>query len=212
MNGALAQHDGLLVDVSAALASRRPEALEAAFRAAIDGGVEGLQVEEALLQAYLFLGYPVALEAFAVWRELSGRPADLPAPHDPGTWGSRGEAVCRLVYAGQYGRLRENVRALHPDLERWMVWEGYGKVLGRPGLQLRVRELCIGALLAVLDAPRQLHSHLRGALHTGASVEEVEEAVERALGYAEGEARERARETWHQVQDRWKASGRSAGG
>ena len=81
------------------------------------------------------------------------------------------------MYGGQYERLRRNVRDLHPDLERWMVVEGYGKVLGRPGLDLATRELCIAALLAVLNTPRQLYSHLRGALNAGASPEEVEETL-----------------------------------
>jgi 4-carboxymuconolactone decarboxylase len=69
-----------------------------------------------------------------------------------------------------------------------MVEDGYGRVLGRPGLDLAVRELCIVGLLCPQDAPRQLYSHLRGALNTGASVEDVTEAVALA---AEGLDRER---------------------
>jgi 4-carboxymuconolactone decarboxylase len=88
-------------------------------------------------------------------------------------------------------------------MERWMVEEGYGKVLGRPGLDLRDRELCIVALLAVLDAPRQLHSHLRGALNVGTPPPEVAEALEAALELAPPGAAVRARETWAAVRDRW---------
>jgi 4-carboxymuconolactone decarboxylase len=92
-----------------------------------------------------------------------------------------------------------------------MVVEGYGKVLGRPGLELRVRELCIAALLAVLGATRQLHSHLRGALNAGASCEEVEHALALALPYAQPDARLRAEETWRAVRERWAAAGRAGG-
>jgi hypothetical protein len=50
-----------------------------------------------------------------------------------------------------------------------MIVEGYGKVLGRPGLDAGdVRELCIVALLAVAGRAAQLYSHLRGALNAGA--------------------------------------------
>ena len=49
-----------------------------------------------------------------------------------------------------------------------MLAEGYGKVLGRPGLALEVRELCIVAILAGQDAAPQLYAHLRGALNVGA--------------------------------------------
>jgi 4-carboxymuconolactone decarboxylase len=66
-----------------------------------------------------------------------------------------------------------------------MVEGGYGRVIGRPGLDLATRELCIAALLAVWGAPRQLHSHLRGALNAGASPDEVKESVEIACEMAQ---------------------------
>ena len=63
-------------------------------------------------------------------------PVELPNAETLATFEKtdRGEEVCRTVYGGQYEGLRRNVRDLHPDMERWMVVEGYGKVLGRPGL------------------------------------------------------------------------------
>lgn len=83
-----------------------------------------------------------------------------------------------------------------------MVVEGYGKVLGRPGLDLPVRELCIVALLAVLGAPRQLHSHLRGALNAGAFVEQVEMAVAEAESSSDSERGAEARAVWNRVLER----------
>jgi 4-carboxymuconolactone decarboxylase len=124
------------------------------------------------------------------------------APADWSGWTERGEAVCRTVYGGQYEGLRGNVRALHPDMEQWMVTEGYGKVLGRPGLDLATRELCVVALLAVAVAPAQLYSHLRGALNAGASPEAVEEALAIAARASSDEAVTLARETWRRVRRR----------
>lgn len=198
--GALSPSVEALVAASAALASRDPGAL-ARFLERADAVAEAAEVEEAILQSYLFLGYPVALNAFALWREVSGRPAPPPAA-DAHAWEARGRDVCRTVYGGQYEGLRENIRRLHPDMERWMVVEGYGKVLGRPGLALDVRELCIVALLAVLDAPRQLYSHLRGALNAGASEAAVEGALELAAGSSTPEVASRARATWDRVRER----------
>ena len=66
-----------------------------------------------------------------------------------------------------YERLRENIRDLHPLLDDWMIVEGYGKVLSRPGLDLARRELCIVAACAAAAQDRQLHSHLHGALNVG---------------------------------------------
>jgi 4-carboxymuconolactone decarboxylase len=66
-----------------------------------------------------------------------------------------------------YERLRGNIRRLHPDLDDWMIVDGYGKVLSRPGLDLARRELCIVAACAAAKQDRQLHSHLHGALNAG---------------------------------------------
>jgi 4-carboxymuconolactone decarboxylase len=82
-------------------------------------------------------------------------------------WRERGEQTCAAVYDGMYEKLRLNVRDLHPALDSWMVVDGYGKVLSRPGLDLPRRELCIVAACAAMGQDRQLHSHLRGALNVG---------------------------------------------
>ena len=63
-----------LVRLSAALAARAEDMLEARLRALASAGpAVALEVEETLLQSYLFLGYPAALNALALWRRLSGR-------------------------------------------------------------------------------------------------------------------------------------------
>ena len=80
-----------------------------------------------------------------------------------------------------------------------MVVEGYGKVLGREGLDLRDRELCIVALLAVQGAPRQLFSHIRGALNAGASSPEVEATLAVAGSWMSDSGVREAREIWRQV-------------
>jgi 4-carboxymuconolactone decarboxylase len=190
-----------LIRLSAALARRDPEGLRRAMGACVSLADPGW-AEEVILQSYLFLGYPVALNAFGMWREVSGRKADAAVPDAWDRWTDRGEEVCRTVYGGQYEGLRRNVRDLHPDMERWMVVEGYGKVLGRSGLDLPVRELCIVALLAVLGAPRQLHSHLRGALNAGAFVEQVEMAVAEAESSSDSERGAEARAVWDRVLER----------
>jgi len=87
-----------------------------------------------------------------------------------------------------------------------MVVEGYGKVLGRPQLDLATRELCIVALLAVLGAPRQLYSHLRGAMNAGADPSEVEETLEAARGYLDVLGWDEAQEVWCQLRARPKGT------
>jgi 4-carboxymuconolactone decarboxylase len=140
-------------------------------------------VEEIILQSYLFAGFPRALNAMRAWRAASG---DLPPDESPAArggieqWRRDGERTCAVVYGDAYERLRDTIRALHPLLDEWMIVEGYGKVLSRPGLDLKTRELAIVAACAGARQQRQLHSHLHGALNCGASVGELD-ATLRAL-------------------------------
>ena len=161
-------------------------------------------VEEVLLQSVLMLGYPRALAGFGAWR--AGGAATPPA--DPGAeygrvkeWTRRGEAVCRTVYRDNYDKLRANVRVLHPALDAWMLTEGYGRTLARPGLDLRRRELCVVAQMAVLDAPRQLHSHLRGALNAGATPAEIDQALGAVGALMPPEQRKQVMDLWQSVRD-----------
>jgi len=138
-------------------------------------------VEEVVLQSYLFAGFPRALNAAREWRRISGRSApdsDEGEDFDQASrWRTEGEATCAIVYGPFYERLRHNIRQLHPALDAWMIVEGYGKVLSRQALDLRRRELCIVSACAMARQDRQLHSHLHGAKHAGASPEEVLGAI-----------------------------------
>lgn len=210
---AVARGSAALAELSAGLAAADVGELEPLLRRAADEAGPAA-VEETILQSHLFLGFPAALRGMRVWRRLregggpdgdEAGPAPEPAPEEPDRWEARGEEVCRRVYGSAYHGLRRNVRRLHPDLDAWMIRDGYGKVLGREGLDLAARELCIVATLAADGSPRQpLHSHLRGALRAGAGPARVEAALEAGLARREepGEARA-ARELWRRVRERW---------
>jgi len=139
-------------------------------------------VEEVVLQSYLFAGFPRALNAAREWRRASGRPAPDSDPGEDFTnaaqWRQSGEAACATVYGPFYERLRHNIRQLHPALDAWMIVDGYGKVLSRPALDLKRRELCIVSACALARQDRQLHSHLYGALHSGATPAEVRASID----------------------------------
>jgi 4-carboxymuconolactone decarboxylase len=98
-----------------------------------------------------------------------------------------------------YDRLRVNIRELHPALDAWMIVEGYGKVLSRPGLDLKRRELCVVAACAVLEQDRQLHSHLHGALNAGATTAEVDETLAAVGDMLDARTRERVAHLWSRV-------------
>ena len=165
-----------LVRLAAAIAAQGESAMRASVVEAV-AHVRPEWAEEVVLQSYLFAGFPRALNASREWRRASGRAA--PASDDGEQfdrweqWAAAGKATCAVVYGPFYDKLRENIRALHPALDAWMIVEGYGKVLSRPALNLRVRELCIVAACAAAEQDRQLHSHLHGAIHAGASAAEL---------------------------------------
>ena len=190
-----------LLRLSAALGTRHAGAIRAEMEVAREEA-DPRAVEEVILQSHLFIGFPDALNALGTWREVSGLAAPPPISEDPAAWEARGERVCTAVYGANYEKLRENVRTLHPDVDGWMVAGGYGRVIGRPGLDLATRELCIAALLAVWNVPRQLHSHLRGALNAGASVADVDGAVEIACGFLSPEEADAVRSLWGDIRSK----------
>ena len=203
----------VLVRASAAIGAGREDALEEALRAAFErtragGPPSATAVEEMLLQSHLFAGYPATIRALETWRRVAGEPEAPIVEADIAGWAARGEAVCERVYGGQYERLRDRVASLHPELDRWMVRDGYGRVLGRPGLSLPVRELCVVALLCAQDSEAQLYSHLRGARQVGASEEEVEAVLHVASELLPAARREAARRVWTTLLARRRPRGR----
>ena len=164
-------------------------------------------VEELLLQSVLMVGYPRALIAFAVWRKFSALAApDADEGQDygqVGEWTRRGEEVCAQVYGDNYSKLRDSVRALHPAIDAWMITEGYGRTMGRPGLDLLRRELCTVAQTAVLEAPKQLHSHLRGALNAGASFGQIDGVLSIVNPLLSFDQWKKIKELWRTVREGW---------
>ena len=164
-------------------------------------------VEELLLQSVLMVGYPRALVAFTVWRKFSGVPApreDAGADYaQVAEWTRKGEETCAVVYGDNYRRLRESVKQLHPAVEAWMITEGYGRTLSRPGLDLLRRELCTVAQTAVLETPRQLHSHLRGSLNAGASFGQIEAVLSVVNPLLSFDQWKKIKELWRTVREGW---------
>ncbi len=192
----------LLVRLSAIITSGSEEELRDGF-ASVRDTVPPVWVEELVLQSYLFAGFPRGLTAAREWRRISGR--DTPEIDDGADysnadlWRKSGEVTCAKVYGARYDALRANVRELHPALEAWMIVEGYGKVLSRPGLDLQRRELCVIASCAAARQDRQLHSHLHGALNVGVPKGDVEAAID-AIADILGEADARkVRMLWARV-------------
>lgn len=185
-----------LVRIAAAVAGAGESKTRQVMESAV-GSVDPALVDEVILQSYLFAGFPRTLNAARAWRSVSGAAAPAADPEaelsNGSDWVGRGEETCRTVYGESYDLLRRNIRELHPALDSWMITDGYGKVLSRPGLSLLVRELCIVAACAAAGQQRQLHSHLHGALNAGASSSQIKGALDSVSDMVEGEDLEKYR-------------------
>ena len=210
MTTALDEPTIVLIGLAGAVALGKEGELRQRIALAQSADVPHHWVDELLLQSVLTVGWPRALVAAGLWRatvETVAEGGDLDLDYDAAPeWLRRGEATCRIVYGNNYAKLRRNVAALHPALDQWMVTEGYGRTLSRPGLDLKRRELCTVAQTAVLETPHQLHSHLRGALHAGATAEEVEAVIHLINPLLPHDDWNDVKALWDTVRDVWSKS------
>jgi 4-carboxymuconolactone decarboxylase len=194
-----------LVRIATATAQGDEAALRERMVAARALQVPAAWVEELLLQSFLNVGYPLALVAFGVWRSVAGPTKETGEPIAHAEWErwvTRGEQACADVYGRTYHKLLLNLRALHPAIEPLVVVDAYGKILGRPGLDAKRRELCTLAAIAMLDADRQLHAHLRGALNTGSTREEIDAVLAVIEADLDPDRALRVWELWADVRER----------
>jgi len=168
---------------SAAITIADEELLTVAIGLGRRHGVTRDQFYEIVLQSYLFLGFPrMLIAATHLYRVMPD--GTRPVGHASATgaefrsWQSDGLALCRRIYGDAFEPLRVQVESIAPEIFQWMVLEGYGKVLSRPGLDIVNRELSIVAFLMVENRSRQLFSHMRGALNVGASEDLLRTVIE----------------------------------
>jgi alkylhydroperoxidase/carboxymuconolactone decarboxylase family protein YurZ len=146
-------------------------------------GVERTAIYETILQCYLFLGFPRMIEAGLAFNQVFGDLADSNeiksiSVEESEKWFQNGSDLCRKVYGKNYDRLKKRFLSVSPEIFRWMVVEGYGKVLSRPGLTQIERELAEVTALIVDNRQRQLISHVIGSLNVGADFAIIRNVVE----------------------------------
>jgi alkylhydroperoxidase/carboxymuconolactone decarboxylase family protein YurZ len=149
---------------------------------------------ECVLQAHVFAGFPRVVEAYGVLASCGGlgetSPEEILGESDEH---ERGRALFERIYQQDAPKVRAMLHAGHPDFARWIEGHAYGRILSRPGLEPRVRELLAVAGLAALGQDRQVASHARGALRCGATAAEVAEVIEAIAERIAPERSERAR-------------------
>jgi alkylhydroperoxidase/carboxymuconolactone decarboxylase family protein YurZ len=187
----------LLALLSAVIAVGNEKLTEEAIRQLDAHEVNRTAINETILQSYLFLGFPRMIDASLAYNRVYGDQSDDSdisrfTDEESKKWYTEGKALCRRVYGKNYDRLKKRFMAMSPEVFRWMVLEGYGKVLNRPGLSHIERELAEVAALIVDRRERQLVSHVRGSLNVGASIELIKKVNTDIKPLAGNEASEMA--------------------
>ena len=79
----------------------------------------------------------------------------------------------------------ESLKDIAPELSRFIIEYSFGDIYGRPGLDMKMKELSVvAALTAMGNARPQLKVHRNGALNVGASIEEIKEVMIQMAAYS----------------------------
>jgi alkylhydroperoxidase/carboxymuconolactone decarboxylase family protein YurZ len=94
------------------------------------------------------------------------------------------ETMRRLWGEETAERMRAVWKTAHPDVERYITAFALGEVWSRPVLDLKTRSLICLAAAVALEREGQIRLHTQGALHSGATPDEVREAILQLMIYA----------------------------
>lgn len=154
----------LLALLSAASVLRKKNYFGIILEQLLKNNTPSKKIYEALLQTYLFAGFPSALVSLKIFHKTVSKQKKYNG-FDLKKYFSRGKRNCKLIYADKYDNLLKNIRSFSPEMAEWLIIEGYGKVLGRKGLSLKEREICIVSILSAMKFEDQLYSHIIGAIN-----------------------------------------------
>lgn len=175
----LSSTDRALVRVCTAIALGDWDELRAAHGQA-GAGEPDRAWREAVLQTHLFVGFPRLVEAYAVLEQVGGLGSPESEEEEPSERqrAARGRELFDRIYGSQAEIVRSSLQRYAPDFAHWIEAHAYGRVLARPGLDPKRREIFACACLAALGQEQQLASHARGALRLGASESELHDMLD----------------------------------
>ena len=175
-NGKKISEIELLALLSAASVLRKEKQFDLILKEMLAQKYSLNKIYEALLQTYLFAGFPSALISLKKLSNIKSNNKNYDG-YDFIKYKTCGEKNCREIYGNKFDKLISNVKSFSPELSEWLIVEGYGKVLGRKGLSLKEREICIVSILAALKFKDQLYSHINGAVRVKTKIEVIKKII-----------------------------------
>jgi len=94
------------------------------------------------------------------------------------------EVMRRLWGEPMATELRTTWQQADPDIERYITGFALGEIWARPTLDLKTRSLICLAAAVALEREGQIRLHTHGALHSGATADEVTETILQLMIYA----------------------------
>lgn len=167
-----------LIKIAFYLACKDWEKLESELQIYTRQNYQRHFIDELFLMSYLFLGFPAMISAFEILQRINQNKKQsykINKKNDYNLWEKRGLKLFKKIYADKSYKLLLKAKRMHPEVVKWMITEGYGKVLSRKFLPIRNREFIIITFLVVSFYPKQLHSHLKGTLNVGATINDIDQ-------------------------------------
>ncbi|MBD3168809.1 MAG: hypothetical protein GF307_04960 [candidate division Zixibacteria bacterium] len=147
------------------------------LRASIDTGHSPREIYEGVLQCYLSLGYPRAIEGMKILRSVfksAGIEVGYAAGIAHDNYEQYGDELFRKVHGDKHILILDTIESASPEIREWIVKEAYGKVLSREGLDWRKRELINLSSMLSERVPDQVISHIKGSINVGVSISNIE--------------------------------------
>ncbi len=167
----------LLALISASAVLRKEKILKQLLINAKLRKINCVKIYEAILQTYLFAGFPIALISLSIFHEFFPNCKTSKTTEGMSDYYYIGEVTCRKIYGDKFEKLIENTSKFSQELADWLIIEGYGKVLSRNILSLKERELLNISVLTSLKFENQLYSHINGAYRLGVKISKIKEII-----------------------------------
>ncbi len=159
-------------------AGKRDETAKIMRKGIKNEGLQERMFSELFLHLSLLLGFPTMLDAFAMLRTIAGKSVrPCKNPMNNGDTVKEGRKTLKRIYGNTVNRLLVNLKSLHDVVPDIIVRDVYGRIISRPGLSLREREIVNVVVLTIQHLDQQLYSHIRGALRLRVTSETLRSSI-----------------------------------
>ncbi|MDE1153579.1 MAG: carboxymuconolactone decarboxylase family protein [Micavibrio sp.] len=187
-NASLSPAEKNIVTIAAFTANGDLKKLDTALRTGLDAGLTVNECKEVLIQMYAYAGFPRSLNGINTLmqvlgdRKKSGKTdidgkdaSPLPANADKDDYGAK----VRATLAGQSAiPAPAGYQLFAPTIDAFLKQHLFADIFARDALDFKQRELAtISALAAMTGTQGQLRFHLKAAMNTGLSEEQLKDFV-----------------------------------